>query len=238
MKDHRPSRSPPRDPEFQKTCLEMEGVYGAQLTGHEKIEGLPPKSPVQGEPDQCPVKVAGQSKASSVMGKVAKVLGDFGSRVVLINHQHPPTPLPEGSSRWRRLRHIWRCPPHGTASSLLTRTVLGISFWAICAIILGPIALPPDGTIFWLTCMVGLSLLVGAAFERVKLPPLLGMLLVGMGLKNLAWRVHPDQWWDSFSSTLRGIALVVILMRAGLGLDPPALRRLSGMCVPLSSDIP
>jgi NhaP-type Na+/H+ or K+/H+ antiporter len=32
-----------------------------------------------------------------------------------------------------------------------------------------------------------------------------------------------------FCSILRGIALVVILMRAGLGLDPQALKRLSGM---------
>ena len=30
-------------------------------------------------------------------------------------------------------------------------------------------------------------------------------------------------------SILRGIALVVILMRAGLGLDPQALKKLSGM---------
>ena len=37
-----------------------------------------------------------------------------------------------------------------------------------------------------------------------------------------------DGHWDDWSSTLRGTALVVILMRAGLGLDPVALRRLSG----------
>merc|ERR1719189_150289 len=38
-----------------------------------------------------------------------------------------------------------------------------------------------------------------------------------------------DQYWTRTSSILRGIALVVILMRAGLGLDPQALKRLSGM---------
>jgi len=37
-----------------------------------------------------------------------------------------------------------------------------------------------------------------------------------------------DTHWTSYSATLRGIALVVILMRAGLGLDPVALKKLSG----------
>ena len=38
-----------------------------------------------------------------------------------------------------------------------------------------------------------------------------------------------DFFLFEFCSILRGIALVVILMRAGLGLDPQALKRLSGM---------
>ncbi len=33
---------------------------------------------------------------------------------------------------------------------------------------------------------------------------------------------------QSYSQMLRGVALVVILLRAGLGLDPVALRRLRG----------
>ena len=37
-----------------------------------------------------------------------------------------------------------------------------------------------------------------------------------------------EKRWEDWSSTLRSIALIIILFRAGLGLDPAALRRLSG----------
>ena len=37
--------------------------------------------------------------------------------------------------------------------------------------------------------------------------------------------------WPDYSSTLRGTALVIILMRAGLGLDPEALKKHSGTVV-------
>jgi hypothetical protein len=53
------------------------------------------------------------------------------------------------------------------------------------------------------------------------------MLFTGIVLKNLPG-VSTDDHWSSYSKTLRGVALVVILLRAGLGLDPVALRRLSG----------
>jgi hypothetical protein len=56
------------------------------------------------------------------------------------------------------------------------------------------------------------------------------MLLTGIALKNLPG-VSFDQHWPDYSKVLRGVALVVILLRAGLGLDPVALRRLSGEIV-------
>ena len=58
------------------------------------------------------------------------------------------------------------------------------------------------------------------------------MLLTGIMIKNIPelyiedWKF--DQYWVKSSGILRGTALVVILMRAGLGLDPKALKRLSG----------
>ena len=55
------------------------------------------------------------------------------------------------------------------------------------------------------------------------------MLLVGIILKNVpgvdvARDIHPE-----WASALRSVALAVILLRAGLGLDPAALRKLSAM---------
>ena len=53
------------------------------------------------------------------------------------------------------------------------------------------------------------------------------MLITGIVLKNLPGLEFEDRWPD-YSSTLRGTALVIILMRAGLGLDPEALKKHSG----------
>ena len=61
-------------------------------------------------------------------------------------------------------------------------------------------------------------------------PALLGMLTTGIVLKNLPGLEFEDSWPD-YSSTLRGTALVIILMRAGLGLDPEALKKHSGTVV-------
>uniref|UniRef100_A0A3B3TBY1 Sodium/hydrogen exchanger 9B2-like n=1 Tax=Paramormyrops kingsleyae TaxID=1676925 RepID=A0A3B3TBY1_9TELE len=62
-------------------------------------------------------------------------------------------------------------------------------------------------------------------------PPLLGMLLAGLVLRNVPYitsAVYIDSRW---STALRNIALAIILTRAGLGLDALALRKLKAVCV-------
>ncbi|XP_024120434.1 sodium/hydrogen exchanger 9B2 isoform X1 [Oryzias melastigma] len=62
-------------------------------------------------------------------------------------------------------------------------------------------------------------------------PPLLGMLLAGLLLRNVPYittAVYIDTRW---SAALRNIALSIILTRAGLGLNPSALQRLKAVCV-------
>ncbi len=78
---------------------------------------------------------------------------------------------------------------------------------------------------------LGLLLLVavigGDVARRLRLPPLLGMLVGGLILGNLPGEplgALPESW----SVALRLLALTVILLRAGLGLDLDALRRLPG----------
>ncbi len=92
----------------------------------------------------------------------------------------------------------------------------------------GSIGAPPNGTLFLLIVMVVFALIAGQLFALLRLPPLLGMLIVGIVLKNIPGLEFEKRWPD-YSSVLRGTALVIILMRAGLGLDPAALKRLSGM---------
>ena len=73
----------------------------------------------------------------------------------------------------------------------------------------------------------------GWVASRCRMPPLVGMLAAGFALRNLPgdWlQALPDHW----SSALRLLALTVLLLRAGLGLDIAALQRLRGVLLRLA----
>ncbi|XP_036708876.1 sodium/hydrogen exchanger 9B2 isoform X4 [Balaenoptera musculus] len=61
-----------------------------------------------------------------------------------------------------------------------------------------------------------------------------GMLLAGFLIRNIPVISDNVQIKHKWSSALRSIALAVILVRAGLGLDSNALKKLKGVCVRLS----
>ncbi|XP_042557593.1 sodium/hydrogen exchanger 9B2 isoform X4 [Dipodomys spectabilis] len=61
-----------------------------------------------------------------------------------------------------------------------------------------------------------------------------GMLLAGFLIRNIPVISDNVQIKHDWSSSLRSIALSIILVRAGLGLDPKALKKLKGVCVRLS----
>lgn len=68
------------------------------------------------------------------------------------------------------------------------------------------------------------SLLLGAIFRKIKLPPLIGMLIVGIIFSPYVLNlISPDIL--GISSDLRQFALIVILTRAGLSLKIDDLRR-------------
>ncbi len=138
-------------------------------------------------------------------------------------------PLPEEPSRTQIILQSLRCPPHGRVGLIAGLVLLPVIVWLTCLAVFGPAAAaPPKGPMFLLIVLVVLALVAGKCVSFVRLPPLLGMLLVGIVLRNLPGVTLPDDWKTAWSPTLRGLALVIILMRAGLGLDPDALRRLSG----------
>ena len=68
------------------------------------------------------------------------------------------------------------------------------------------------------------GLIFGALFQKLRLPPLLGMLIVGIVLGPYAL-----DWLDdsllSISADLRQIALIIILARAGLNLNISDLKK-------------
>lgn len=68
------------------------------------------------------------------------------------------------------------------------------------------------------------GLLLGSIFQKIKLPPLLGMIITGIILGPYALNLI-DQSVLSISSDLRQIALIIILTRAGLNLDINSLKK-------------
>uniref|UniRef100_A0AAQ5YQ95 Cation/H+ exchanger transmembrane domain-containing protein n=1 Tax=Amphiprion ocellaris TaxID=80972 RepID=A0AAQ5YQ95_AMPOC len=95
----------------------------------------------------------------------------------------------------------------------------------------------PGGNLFGITILFICALIGGKLVSLIRLPklppfpPLLGMLLMGFLLRNIP--VVTDGVYINYkwSASLRNIALAVILARAGLGLDPTALRKLKSVCI-------
>ena len=77
------------------------------------------------------------------------------------------------------------------------------------------------------------SLLFQAVFKKFKLPGILGMLLTGILLGPYILNVIDGQILD-ISSDLREIALIVILIRAGLSLDLQDLKKVGRPAILLS----
>ncbi|XP_029452883.1 sodium/hydrogen exchanger 9B2 isoform X2 [Rhinatrema bivittatum] len=111
--------------------------------------------------------------------------------------------------------------------------------WAVIWSITGSECLPGGnlfGILFLLLCAVTGGKLV-SLIKISTLPPLpslLGMLLAGFLIRNIPVISDQVQIKYKWSSALRNIALSIILTRAGLGLDPQALRKLKAVCIKLS----
>ncbi|WAR20709.1 SL9B2-like protein [Mya arenaria] len=143
-------------------------------------------------------------------------------------------PLPHEPSIPQMISYSLRCPPHGKlAKYLMFVLMFGVS-WAVLISLTGPQGLP-GGNFFSLVILFFFCVIGGYLVTFIRLPPLLGMLIVGCLLRNVPKIDIVGNNLDSgWSSALRQIALTVILIRAGLGLDPAALRKLSFAVVRLA----
>uniref|UniRef100_A0A670YSA3 Cation/H+ exchanger transmembrane domain-containing protein n=1 Tax=Pseudonaja textilis TaxID=8673 RepID=A0A670YSA3_PSETE len=98
----------------------------------------------------------------------------------------------------------------------------------------------PGGSLFGFLFLYLFAVIGGKIMGLIKfpglppLPPLLGMLLVGFLLRNIPVITDIVLINVKWGATLRSIALAIILARAGLGLDPKALKKLKGVCFRLS----
>ncbi|XP_020352644.1 sodium/hydrogen exchanger 9B2 [Oncorhynchus kisutch] len=134
-----------------------------------------------------------------------------------------------------RLRRECPCPPRGLLSSLITKVLIALVLFGVVWSITEKECLP-GGNLFGITVLFICSVTGGKLVGLIQLPklppfpPLLGMLLTGFLLRNIPVvtdAVYIDFRW---SASLRNIALAVILVRAGLGLDGSALKKLSMVC--------
>ncbi|KAK9826675.1 hypothetical protein WJX74_009403 [Apatococcus lobatus] len=116
---------------------------------------------------------------------------------------------------------------------LVSYVGLGLVFYAALYLLLGKVMLPPrEGWalfLLWTCAHIG-----GAISSYATLPPLLGMLVAGIILRNIPQDpVHnlPAAW----QTKLRTGGLAVILMRAGLKIEKQAFKRAPGMLLRLAS---
>ncbi|KAM4811017.1 sodium/hydrogen exchanger 9B1 [Urocitellus parryii] len=131
------------------------------------------------------------------------------------------------------------CPPQGIVNKIITNGVILFMLWCLTWTFSGSEALP-GGNLFGLIIIFCSAFLGGKFLEIIRipsvppLPPLLGMLLAGFMIRNIPFIGKHVQVHNTWSATLRNTALTIILIRAGLGLDPQALQHLKTVCLRLS----
>uniref|UniRef100_A0A1A7WWZ9 Cation/H+ exchanger transmembrane domain-containing protein n=2 Tax=Iconisemion striatum TaxID=60296 RepID=A0A1A7WWZ9_9TELE len=146
--------------------------------------------------------------------------------------------MSDSSSCWSSCMSLKdRCPePRGLFSLLITKAVLFALLFGVVWSITGRECLP-GGNLFGIVILFISSVLGGKLVGLIRLPtlpplpPLLGMLLAGLLLRNVPYVTEAVFINTHWSAALRNIALSIILTRAGLGLNPSALRRLKAVCV-------
>ncbi|XP_055875672.1 sodium/hydrogen exchanger 9B2-like isoform X4 [Biomphalaria glabrata] len=135
-------------------------------------------------------------------------------------------PLTADAPWYQRFLNNFFCPPHSRMGGIIFMIVLTSCIWVTLFSVTGEEALP-GGNLFALLALFVLCWSGGYIARLTRLPSLLGMLIVGGVLGNVPCINIAKDINRSWLVTLRQIALTVILTRAGLGLDPKALRRLS-----------
>ncbi|XP_001946407.2 sodium/hydrogen exchanger 9B1 isoform X2 [Acyrthosiphon pisum] len=116
------------------------------------------------------------------------------------------------------------CPSFRHVARILALLITVTLCWGVVLAVMGSAA-KPGGQLFSIAVLVVFAYLGGWVFRMLTLPALVGMLLVGIIYKNVGL-IEVDEHYKEFVSILRKIALVVIFTRAGLDLDPVALKKL------------
>lgn len=81
--------------------------------------------------------------------------------------------------------------------------------------------------------ILAFGLVLGFIFEKLNLPSLLGMLLAGILLGSSGFDLL-DESLLNISGEIRKLALIIILLRAGLGISKDTLKKIGGTAFKLS----
>lgn len=118
---------------------------------------------------------------------------------ILKSSATPPQP---GDGKWKHLKYNMLLPPSGVVSHTVTIVFIAMIVWAGLWSVLSKDMLP-YGNMFGLFILVVIALLAGYLVNLVKLAPLLGMLIAGAVLRNVA-PINFTKFVDpSWSSALR-----------------------------------
>lgn len=139
----------------------------------------------------------------------------------------------ENSEKTTKCFGLW--PPRKKLSQYLIIIITSGFLWGILWSITNEDAVP-GGHIFALIMLIAACWMFGELVGKLRLPALLGMLIMGFIIRN--WPL-PNlkiaiELRNDWSAVLRNAALTIILTRAGMGLDPVRLKKLSWVCLRLA----
>ncbi|XP_059616987.1 sodium/hydrogen exchanger 9B2 isoform X2 [Phlebotomus argentipes] len=124
---------------------------------------------------------------------------------------------------WQKVCPYPLCPSYRQFANLLALVLIGVLIWVTAYAIIGDSA-APGGQLFGLVVLTVAANFGGWIISLTTLPRLIGMLLVGILFQNVGW-VNLDGDFSHVTAELRKVALVIILTRAGLEMDPDAFKR-------------
>ncbi|CAH0714537.1 unnamed protein product, partial [Brenthis ino] len=138
-------------------------------------------------------------------------------------HQADPTPA------WQPIwwKKVFPFPIFSTFRQSAQQLCIILFFFLVWGILYAELGntVSIDGEILSMTLLVIAAYLIGWIWLKVTtLPALIGMLLTGIIFQNLNL-VYMTEAYRKLNQDLRKIALVIILMRAGLGLDAGVLKK-------------
>lgn len=124
---------------------------------------------------------------------------------------------------WQKVCPYPLCPSYRQFANILSIILIGLLIWVTAYVIIGDSA-APGGQLFGLVVLTVAANFGGWLISLTTLPRLIGMLLTGILFQNVGW-VDLDGEFSHVTSELRKMALTIILIRAGLEMDPEAFKK-------------